>query len=553
MSSESKALFEFKKKLRELKDYSGRGTELISVYLTPGYPIHEMAAKLRDEYGQAGNIKSKSTQKNVQAAIEKILAFLKTFKKTPDNGIAIFCGNTSQIEGQVDVGLFYVVPPAPLATQFYRCESRFVLEPLEELLENTGTYGLVVLDGKDATIALLKGKQVKVLRHLHSTAQAKQHHGGQCIHAEELVPFADGRIAPISTVKVGDLLIGVDLKTGKPKPSEVTTVFRRTTSLAFSLLVENPFRKINVTPEHRFFVVTARGIVEKTASELINGDNLLYVNPAIETAENGTILLGGQCIPNKLVKKEEITPGKDDLYYDLTLPETQNFVVNGFVVHNSAARFQRIHEETTEKYYQRIGEAMAVFLEQKNFQGVIVGGPGPTKEDFLKLKAYNYQLKILGVLDIGYADEYGLREVVEKAGDILKEQEAFKERKLVADFISRISKSGLAVYGLDEAQKAVDSRRADKLLVTEDMELYDCEYKCDGCGKIVSKSTEEKIESEPCECGRHRKPGLCRLRVTDLVEQAETQGIVVEYISLETDEGKQFHASFKGVGALLRY
>ncbi len=398
MSTESKVLFEFKKSIAKLRDYSGRGTELISLYITPGYPLSDIAGKLRDEYSQASNIKSKSTQKNVQAALEKILAFLKTFKKVPDNGIAIFSGNISQYEGQVDVQLFFIEPPAPLGTQFYRCESKFVLEPLEDMLEHTGTYGLVVIDGKDATIAVLKGKMVKVLRHLHSTAQQKVHKGGQ-----------------------------------------------------------------------------------------------------------------------------------------------------------SAARYQRIHEETTEKYYQRVGEAMDAFMEIKNLHGVIVGGPGPVKEDFVKAKFYNYQLKIIGVVDTGYSEEHGLKELLEKAEDVLKEQEGVKEKKLVTEFISIVAKDGLAVYGLEETQRALDAKRASKLLVTEGMEIYDCVYKCPTCGKEVAKSLEEKSESEPCECGSHRKIGLCHLRIVDLVELAESQGIPVEYISKETDEGRQFHASFKGVGAFLRY
>ncbi len=398
MSAESKALFDFKKELAQLREYQGHGTELITVYITPGYPISEIASKLREEYSQASNIKSKSTQKNVQAALEKIMAYLKTFKKTPDSGMAIFAGNISEYEGQVNVQLFSVFPPYPLTTQFYRCESRFVLEPLEDMFENTGTYGLVVLDGKDATIAILKGKMVKVLRTLHSTAMQKVHKGGQ-----------------------------------------------------------------------------------------------------------------------------------------------------------SAARFQRIHEETVEKYYQRAGEAMNVFLEMKNLQGVIIGGPGPVKEDFTKAKFYNYQLKILGVIDTGYADEQGLKELMEKSGDLLKEQEAVKEKKIVADFISLVAREGLATYGLEKTQQALDSKRASKILLTEGMELYDCVYKCSNCGKEVPKIIEEKKEGEPCECGAHRKVGLCRLRITDLIETAVLQGIAVEYISEETDEGKQFHASFKGIGAFLRY
>ncbi len=175
----SKKNYEFKKRIEELSKYRGRGTELISVYITPGYPISDVTGKLKDEYGQASNIKSKSTQKNVQAALEKIMHFLKSFKQTPKNGMAVFAGNVSEKEGKQDLQLFWVEPPQPLNVQFYRCESQFVLEPLEELADKTDLYGLVVMDGKDATLAFLKGTQTKVVKKLHSTAHQKVHKGGQ--------------------------------------------------------------------------------------------------------------------------------------------------------------------------------------------------------------------------------------------------------------------------------------------------------------------------------------------------------------------------------------
>ena len=48
-------------------------------------------------------------------------------------------------------------------------------------------------------------------------------------------------------------------------------------------------------------------------------------------------------------------------------------------------------------------------------KGIIVGGPGPAKDSFMKLKPYNYQLKILGMVDTGYTDEYGIRKFYLKA------------------------------------------------------------------------------------------------------------------------------------------
>ena len=77
------ARYEFKRKLEELRTLSGRATELISLYIPPNRQIHEVVAYLRNEYSQSSNIKSKSTKKNVMAAIESISNRLKAYKRPP--------------------------------------------------------------------------------------------------------------------------------------------------------------------------------------------------------------------------------------------------------------------------------------------------------------------------------------------------------------------------------------------------------------------------------------------------------------------------------------
>ena len=67
---------EFQRLLEELRKKSGRGTELISVYIPPDRDISDVMSHLRAEQGQAMNIKSKSTRKNVHAALEAILSKL---------------------------------------------------------------------------------------------------------------------------------------------------------------------------------------------------------------------------------------------------------------------------------------------------------------------------------------------------------------------------------------------------------------------------------------------------------------------------------------------
>ena len=225
--ADTKEIYELKKQIAALKEFAGRGTELISVYITPGYPVAEITGRLRDEFGQASNIKSTSTRKNVQTALEKIMHFLKGVTKPPENGIAVFCGNVSREEGKPDVRIYSIVPPFPLKTQFYRCESSFVLEPLEEMLETKGEYGLVVLDGKDATIAVLKGKGIRVLRRLHSTAHSKFKKGGQCVHEDTPIHLADGSSIDIKHALEGMIIKSSDKGNNFVGHGKVGGVYRR--------------------------------------------------------------------------------------------------------------------------------------------------------------------------------------------------------------------------------------------------------------------------------------------------------------------------------------
>ena len=85
------------REIKRLKGIRGYGTELISVYIPAGYPLSEETAKLREEHSQSSNIKSKSVRNNVQSALEKIMQYLKLYRETPKNGLAVFCGNVSII------------------------------------------------------------------------------------------------------------------------------------------------------------------------------------------------------------------------------------------------------------------------------------------------------------------------------------------------------------------------------------------------------------------------------------------------------------------------
>jgi len=158
----------------------GRHTELVTVYVPAGANINVIINQLDEEKSTAKNIKSKTTQKNVVEALERIARQLRMLGQvTPKNGIAVFSGNVSAVEGQEDMRIWVIEPPEPLGVRLYRCDQVFVIDPLKEMLEIKELYGLFVIDRKEATLGLLEGKKIKILQQLESGVPGKTAAGGQ--------------------------------------------------------------------------------------------------------------------------------------------------------------------------------------------------------------------------------------------------------------------------------------------------------------------------------------------------------------------------------------
>lgn len=175
----------FKKKLETLKSKSGRNTELISLYIPSDKQISDVTTHLREEHEQASNIESKLTSNNVQGALDSLLAKLRYLNKIPENGIVYFAGTVDTVANKTSMVNDVLIPPEPVVHYIYHCDSVFYLEPLEEMLRECSTYGLILLDLREATIGMLVGRQIEVIKHLHSTVPGKQRKGGQSAHRFE--------------------------------------------------------------------------------------------------------------------------------------------------------------------------------------------------------------------------------------------------------------------------------------------------------------------------------------------------------------------------------
>ncbi len=168
-----------RKFVKELKSQKAPHTEFVSVYVPQDYDLTKIINHLAEEQGTASNIKSASTRKNVQVALERMIQHLRTIGRTPPNGLAVFSGNLAAGEGKQDFKVWSTEPPVPLKVRIYRCDKNFVTDILEEMMAEHRVYGLVVFDRRDATIALLRGKTLLPLQKTHSEVPGKTKAGGQ--------------------------------------------------------------------------------------------------------------------------------------------------------------------------------------------------------------------------------------------------------------------------------------------------------------------------------------------------------------------------------------
>lgn len=175
-------LFRLRKTLNALASKVGSHTELITLYVPPGKLISDAVTLLRNEYGTASNIKSNVTRKNVLDAIVKVQQKLKLFKDPGENGIVIFAGALPQEgggPGTEKMETYVIIPPEPIKIFLYRCDSRFHTEHLQEMLREKETYGILLVDASNATIAILQGKKLDIVMQLYSGVAGKTRAGGQ--------------------------------------------------------------------------------------------------------------------------------------------------------------------------------------------------------------------------------------------------------------------------------------------------------------------------------------------------------------------------------------
>jgi peptide chain release factor subunit 1 len=231
----------------------------------------------------------------------------------------------------------------------------------------------------------------------------------------------------------------------------------------------------------------------------------------------------------------------------------------------SQRRFERLTEIAAHEWFVKCGEkASEIFLGEKEIKGILVGGPGPTKQYFIDENYLHYEIqeKIVDKFDTGYTDEYGLRELVSTASETMVNLKVAKEKKLMKNFLKEVTKTekNIAVYGENQVRKALEIGAVDTLLLSEKLRKYRVTLKCSSCNYSEKRtiSEDDLKDFKPPICPKCENSSTMEIvEKVDLIDElsdlAEKTSCTVELISPGSEEGDSLYSAFSGLAGILRY
>lgn len=231
----------------------------------------------------------------------------------------------------------------------------------------------------------------------------------------------------------------------------------------------------------------------------------------------------------------------------------------------SQRRYERERDMELTYYFHRVADhATDAFITKQRVTSLIVGGPGFTKEDFLKEDFMRYELKnmLISQVDTSFSGKEGVKEAFQKSVDALKKIHSSEDAKLMQRLeADTAKKDGLAISGLDKVLDAIRNGIADTVLVADNTGVIEIVLTCKNCGEPRTRIVHEdkKIETTqqellvPCEKCNGLEYEVEDRDIVDVLEDAASStDAKVEVISSESEEKDKLN-SLGGFAALLRY
>jgi len=233
----------------------------------------------------------------------------------------------------------------------------------------------------------------------------------------------------------------------------------------------------------------------------------------------------------------------------------------------SSVRFSRLIEEGKIRFIRRVANyCNEVFLNIDELKGIFIGGPGFTKNEFVKDGSLDYRLReeIINTVDLGYGGKEGIRPLVLKIKDDIKNVKYIREKEIVQRFLGELAReTGKAVYGEEEIRKALNYGSLEYLIFSEDLDLINLKIECQACKYSETrtvkleklKKVKEEIQNTSCPKCHSSLFNITKEEslIEELGELAETSGTNIEIISTNTEDGEMILHTFGGVVGILRF
>jgi peptide chain release factor subunit 1 len=202
----------------------------------------------------------------------------------------------------------------------------------------------------------------------------------------------------------------------------------------------------------------------------------------------------------------------------------------------SQARFARLREGAIDRFMKEVAKDVEKLFSRDHVAKIVIAGPGSTKIQFTEYLSHHVKNKIVDVIEIDFDEAEG--HLVQRAKELVLQDEKDKDDEQVALWREEILKNGLAVFGLQETKIAVQNGQVDVLLVSKGFKKIG--WICEHCQFV--------------DVGKRKKCKYCGAPANevDVVEE------IVEF-AIRNDTQIDFVDSnptldeLGGVGALLRF
>jgi len=227
----------------------------------------------------------------------------------------------------------------------------------------------------------------------------------------------------------------------------------------------------------------------------------------------------------------------------------------------SAQRFARLRLEAIDNFYQEVaGMANDLFVDKRHeMDGILVGGPSPTKDEFLDGDYLHHELQdlVLGKFDVAYTDESGLYDLVDAASEVLAEREILQDKEVMEEFFSELHDGDRATYGFGPTRENLVMGAVDRLLISEDLREEVASYECaNGHEEHELLDRNEPTPDHECSrCGEvvDAEAATREDAIDHLMTIADQRGTETVFVSTDFEKGEQLLTAFGGIAGLLRY